>query len=150
MMVGTGLLVVGLGLGIFLKDYFTLVVLWALLGVGYSLSQTPSGRLLRRSSTPEDRPALFAAQFALSHSCWLLTYPLAGWVGATWGTQASFIALTIVAAFSLLTAVLIWRPEHEVYSQLHSHQDADAKTEITHEHDFVIDDEHPSWPKRKK
>lgn len=149
MMVGTGLLVVGLGLGIFLKDYFTLVVLWALLGVGYSLSQTPSGRLLRRSSTPEDRPALFAAQFALSHSCWLLTYPLAGWVGATWGTQASFIALTIVAAFSLLTAVLIWRPEHEVYSQLHSHQDADAKTEITHEHDFVIDDEHPSWPKKK-
>ena len=150
MMVGTGLLVVGLGLGILLKDYFTLVALWALLGVGYSLSQTPSGRLLRRSSTPEDRPALFAAQFALSHSCWLLTYPLAGWVGATWGTQASFIALTIVAAFSLLTAVLIWRPEHEVYSQLHSHQDADAKTEITHEHDFVIDDEHPSWPKRKK
>jgi MFS family permease len=149
MMVGTALLVVGLGLGILLKDYFTLVALWALLGVGYSLSQTPSGRLLRRSSTQEDRPALFAAQFALSHSCWLVTYPLAGWVGATWGTQASFIALTLVAALSLLTAVLIWRPEHEVYSQLHSHQDAEAKTEITHEHDFVIDDEHPSWPKRK-
>jgi predicted MFS family arabinose efflux permease len=37
MLVGAALLVIGLGLGIFLKDYFTLVVLWALLGVGYSL-----------------------------------------------------------------------------------------------------------------
>lgn len=85
MLAGTALLVIGLGSGIFLKDYITLVVLWALLGVGYSLSQTPGGRLLRRSSTAEDRPALFAAQFALSHSCWLVTYPLAGWVGAAWG-----------------------------------------------------------------
>jgi hypothetical protein len=111
---------------------------------------TPSGRLLRRSSTAEDRPALFAAQFALSHSCWLVTYPLAGWVGATWGTQASFIALTIVAALSLLTAVLIWRPEHEEYVQLHSHTDAETNNASTHEHDFVIDDEHPSWPKKEK
>ena len=150
MLVGAALLVIGLGLGIFLMDYFTLVVLWALLGVGYSLSQTPSGRLLRRSSTAEDRPALFAAQFALSHSCWLVTYPLAGWVGATWGTQASFIALTIVAALSLLTAVLIWRPEHEEYVQLHSHTDAETNNASTHEHDFVIDDEHPSWPKKEK
>jgi MFS family permease len=147
MLVGTALLVIGLGLGIFLKDYVTLVVLWALLGVGYSLSQTPSGRLLRRSSTAEDRPALFAAQFALSHSCWLVTYPLAGWVGATWGTQASFIALTIVAALSLLAAVLIWRPEHEAYAQIHRHTDSNKQP---HEHDFVIDDEHPSWPKKDK
>ena len=127
MLVGTALLVIGLG-------------------VGYSLSQTPSGRLLRRSSTAEDRPALFAAQFALSHSCWLVTYPLAGWVGATWGTQASFVALTIVAVLSLLAAVLIWRPEHEAYAQIHRHTDSDT----THEHDFVIDDEHPSWPKKDK
>ena len=150
MLVGTSLLVIGLGLGILLKNYVTLLVLWALLGVGYSLSQTPSGRLLRRSSKAEDRPALFAAQFALSHSCWLVTYPLAGWVGATWGTQASFIALTIVAGLSLVTAVLIWRPEHEIYIQVHSHTAPDTNNESTHEHDFVIDDEHPSWPKKEK
>lgn len=150
MLAGTALLVIGLGSGIFLKDYITLVVLWALLGVGYSLSQTPGGRLLRRSSTAEDRPALFAAQFALSHSCWLVTYPLAGWVGAAWGTQASFIALTVVATLSLVTAVLIWRPEHEVYAQVHNHKDPETNNESTHEHDFVIDDEHPSWPKKEK
>ncbi|MFD3434459.1 MFS transporter [Alteromonas macleodii] len=146
MLVGTSLLVIGLGLGIFLKNYVTLVMLWVLLGVGYSLSQTPSGRVLRRSSKAEDRPALFAAQFALSHSCWLVTYPLAGWVGATWGTQVSFIALTVVAALSLVTAVLIWRPGHDVYSLVHSHTDPNT----IHEHYFVIDDEHPSWPKKEK
>jgi hypothetical protein len=32
MLAGTALLVIGLGSGIFLKDYITLVVLWALLG----------------------------------------------------------------------------------------------------------------------
>ena len=30
------------------------------------------GRLLRRSADAGDRPALFAAQFALCHACWLL------------------------------------------------------------------------------
>jgi predicted MFS family arabinose efflux permease len=57
-----------------------------------------------------------------------VTYPLAGWVGAAWGTQASFIALTVVATLSLVTAVLIWRPEHEVYAQVHSHKDPKQTT----------------------
>jgi hypothetical protein len=71
-----------------------------------------------------------------------------GWCGM--GTQASFIALTVVATLSLVTAVLIWRPEHEVYAQVHSHKDPETNNESTHEHDFVIDDEHPSWPKKEK
>ncbi|MCA7014372.1 MFS transporter [Dickeya dadantii] len=149
MLVGAAVLVIGLGLGIFLNNYITLLVIWLLLGVGYSLSQTPSGRLLRRSSTSEDRPALFAAQFALSHACWLLTYPLAGWIGATISTQASFIALTLVAGISLIISVVIWQPEHETSSQLHSHKNPETNQETTHEHTFVIDDEHPSWPKKK-
>ena len=52
--------------------WMALLVTWALLGLGYSAVQTPTGRLLRRSAQPVDRPALFAAQFALSHACWLL------------------------------------------------------------------------------
>ncbi|MGK6666299.1 MFS transporter [Enterobacter hormaechei] len=94
MLAGTALLVIGLGSGIFLKDYITLVVLWALLGVGYSLSQTPGGRLLRRSSTAEhDTRAVCRPVVLQAFMLWLVTYPLAGWVGAAWGTQASFIAL---------------------------------------------------------
>jgi MFS family permease len=59
-----------------------LLAAWLALGIGYSAAQTPTGRLLRRSATPGDRPAVFAAQFALSQVAWLLTYPLAGWLGA--------------------------------------------------------------------
>src|SRR5215213_6953979 len=65
--------------------WIDLLVIWTALGIGYSATQTPTGRLLRRSAQAEDRPALFAAQFALSHACWLLTYPLAGWLGSEVG-----------------------------------------------------------------
>lgn len=43
-------------------SYGWLLPLWFVIGTGYSMAQTPSGRLLRRSSHPEDRPALFAAR----------------------------------------------------------------------------------------
>uniref|UniRef100_UPI003ADE4560 MFS transporter n=2 Tax=Paracoccus sp. T5 TaxID=3402161 RepID=UPI003ADE4560 len=58
---------------------------WFFVGLGYSAVLTPSGRLLRRSAHAEDRPALFAAQFALSHACWLLAYPLSGWLMSRFG-----------------------------------------------------------------
>lgn len=43
------------------------LVIWLLIGAAMSLVLTPVGRVLRRSSTPADRPAVFAAQFSLSH-----------------------------------------------------------------------------------
>ena len=67
-----------------------LTVVWAAVGFGFALTQTPIGRLLVRSARDVDRPSLYAAQFALSHACWLLTYPLAGWLGAMAGLPASF------------------------------------------------------------
>ena len=82
------------------------------LGLGYSAVGSPTGRLLRRSVHPEDRPALFAAQFALSHACWLLTYPLAGWLGARAGLPVSFAVLAAVAAASAAVAARLW-PAHD-------------------------------------
>lgn len=56
---GAVLMSAALGAGAFLvRDYVTLLVLWGVLGVGYSLTLTPVGRVLRRSSHAEDRPAL--------------------------------------------------------------------------------------------
>lgn len=80
MLAGAAVLAAGLITGPFLMTAGlpALMALWVILGLGYSVVQTPSGRLLRRSALPEDRPAVFAAQFALSHGCWLITYPLAG------------------------------------------------------------------------
>lgn len=62
---GAVLLAVGLAAAMALPGFAVAAGLWCLLGIGASLVQTPGGRLLRRSSNAEDRPALFAAQFAL-------------------------------------------------------------------------------------
>lgn len=79
MLGGVALMVAGLFLGAWATGFAALIVLWFGLGLGYSTAQTPFGRLLRRSSHPEDRLALFAAQFALSHAGWFLFYPF-GWL----------------------------------------------------------------------
>lgn len=152
MLAGGGILVAGLFLGIPLPSYPSLLVLWLLLGAGYSLAQTPSGRVLRRSSSTQDRPALFAAQFALSHACWLITYPLAGWVGANWGMTASFVGLSLLALAALLVSLRIWQPEHDRDVVEHRHEDLPEShphvaSGKTHAHTFVIDDEHQRWPK---
>ncbi|MCR6478481.1 MFS transporter [Variovorax sp. ZS18.2.2] len=159
MLSGAALLAVGLFLGFLAaKWYAALLPLWFVLGLGYSLAQTPSGRLLRRSAHPEDRPALFAAQFALSHACWLITYPLAGWLGAKAGLTVSFLALGGLATASVVLAAYLWRGSDESTLK-HTHDDlpsnhphvatasrAGTFRETTHAHDYVIDDDHPRWP----
>ncbi len=97
-----------LSLGTLVPGFFVLLPLWFALGFAYSLTQTPSGRLLRRSAHAEDRPALFAAQFALSHACWLITYPAAGWLGAKLGLPATFAVMAAIAAFALVLAIGVW------------------------------------------
>ncbi|NMZ11865.1 MFS transporter [Pseudomonas proteolytica] len=155
MLFGGGILVVGLAVGINLTTYNFLLPLWMVLGVGYSLAQTPSGRLLRRSAHSEDRPALFAAQFALSHACWLITYPLAGWLGANISLTASFVGLAVVAGSALLVSIVIWRPAHDQESIKHTHENLpddhahiDGQEGVDHEHPYVIDDQHRQWPSR--
>ncbi|MGF6458066.1 MFS transporter [Pseudomonas frederiksbergensis] len=153
MLFGGGILVAGLAVGINLTTYNFLLPLWMVLGLGYSLAQTPSGRLLRRSAHPEDRPALFAAQFALSHACWLITYPLAGWLGANISLTASFVGLAVVAGGALVVSIVIWRPAHDQESIRHTHEDLpgdhahiNGQEGADHEHLFVIDDQHRRWP----
>ncbi|MFG2915611.1 MFS transporter [Kitasatospora sp. NPDC048298] len=86
-----------------------LLAVWAAFGAAGSLILTPTGRVLRDSVAREDLPAVFAAQFSLSHGCWLLTYPLAGWLGATLGLGAASVALGGVALASGALAARAWR-----------------------------------------
>jgi H+ antiporter protein len=157
MLFGGGILVAGLAVGINLTTYNLLLPLWMVLGLGYSLAQTPSGRLLRRSAHAEDRPALFAAQFALSHACWLITYPLAGWLGANISLTASFVGLAVVAGSALVISMVIWRPTHDQETIKHTHENlSDDHTHlkgqdgVDHEHPYVIDDQHRRWPDRRQ
>ncbi len=156
MLGGIGLMVVGLFAGAFVVGQASLMVLWFVLGLGYSTAQTPSGRLLRRSAHAEDRPALFAAQFALSHACWLVFYPLAGWLGTRFGMSATFVVLGIAGASAIWMASKVWptqdpeviEHEHPDLPAGHAHtQGAVASgSRVRHAHAFVVDDQHPHWP----
>lgn len=125
---------------------------WLVLGIAYSAVQTPTGRLLRRSATPDDRPAVFAAQFALSHAAWLVTYPLAGWLGATVGMPTTLATLGILTMLGVVAAALLW-PAADTEVIEHAHTDLDPghphlHGERRHAHAFVIDDLHHAWPAR--
>ena len=160
MLAGAALISVCLLAGFVLATrYAVLLPLWFVMGLGYSLAQTPSGRLLRRSSGEADRPALFAAQFALSHACWLITYPLAGWLGAKFGLATSFVTLGAVAAAAVLLSMRLWPSDdpvellhrHDGLVEGHPHLASDAgaaQAAREHSHAYVIDDEHQRWPSR--
>tara|TARA_R110000782_G_scaffold270455_1_gene371325 strand:- start:31010 stop:32353 length:1344 start_codon:yes stop_codon:yes gene_type:complete len=127
---------------------------WMVLGVAYSMSVTPAGRLLRRSSNAEDRPALFAAQFALSHGCWLITYPLVGQLGAGVGQVAAFAAMAAIAAIGTAAAVWLWpRADPDAIFHVHDGLSTDhphlreAHAAGSGRHAFVIDDLHRDWPR---
>jgi MFS family permease len=89
-----------------------LLVLWAAIGSGSALVLTPSGRLLRRSAGPGELPALFAADFSLSHACWLLCYPLAGWLATEAGMAAALAVLGVLTIGATALAVRLW-PAHD-------------------------------------
>ncbi|MEV6394507.1 MFS transporter [Streptomyces sp. NPDC051907] len=122
---------------------------WAAFGAASSMVLTPAGRLIRRSSGPAERTELFAAQFSLSHGCWLLTYPLAGWLGAAAGLQAAVVALATVACAAGVLAARTW-PTHDPRPVPHLHTDLVAghphlsdAVPVTggwrHSHDPVLD-----------
>ena len=174
-MLGGGVvLCLGLLLGLADPGFLALLVLWFVLGAGSSLIQTPAGRLLRRSAHQGDRPAVFAAQFALSHACWLIAYPLAGWLATALDLFAAFTVLAVVALGATIAAFILWpagdpleiEHEHEAIEHEHvhlhdehhqhdhegwegpePHRHPHRHTPLRHRHAFVIDPHHPTWPR---
>jgi len=156
--------------------YFALFT-WFIIGVGLSLVQTPSGRIVNASAAPSDRSSYFSAQFALSHLCWLITYPLVGQLVLYFGFSfsAAFLACIILTCF--IFSILFWPDDDEtrlthqhktlLHSHTHDHDDQhhvhsheskfDKKSqkheheheheELIHKHEFVIDLHHQQWPK---
>tara|TARA_B100002049_G_scaffold190449_1_gene147382 strand:+ start:1178 stop:2500 length:1323 start_codon:yes stop_codon:yes gene_type:complete len=141
-------LILGFGL-----SWPLLLAAWLAAGAGYSAVLTPSGRLLKRSAHPADRPAIFAAQFALSHACWLVTYPLAGVLMTMAGAPVALLSLALLSAFGIAVAVCLWPADDpEVISHRHDDLPADHSHLVehgggrVHAHAAVIDALHRKWP----
>jgi MFS family permease len=162
-----------MGLGIARPGFLALLPVWFLIGAGSSLIQTPAGRLLRRSCHPEDRPAVFAAQFALSHVAWLVTYPVAGLAGSALGLVWTFILLGVMVVGATIAAARLWalddlevlehehapiehahlhvhdehhRHEHEGWEGPEPHRHPHRHLPQRHRHRYIIDMHHQHWP----
>jgi MFS family permease len=129
-----------------------LLITWVFIGGATSAVLVPTGRLLRNSAQPDDRPMVFAAQFALSHGCWLITYPLAGWLGSAAGLPAALYTLALIAIGGVVFAYRQW-PADDDSVVVHNHPDLPAEhphlndaAGKKHAHPFVIDDLHTTWP----
>jgi MFS family permease len=149
---GAALMVAGVALVPLVGNLAGLIALWALIGSGFSLTQTPIGRIINRSAGEADRGAVFAAQFALSHACWLVTYPLAGWIGASAGLSVAATTLAVIGAAGLAAVWHLW-PANDQTILPHDHPDLPpghphlAEHGEHHAHAVVIDDLHHRWPK---
>jgi MFS family permease len=174
MLAGGVLLGGGLLLGLAEPNFLALLLVWFILGAGSSLVQTPAGRLLRRSAHEGDRPAIYSAQFALSHACWLFAYPLAGWLGSAFGLSAAFTMLALAALTATAAALVLWPARdlielehvheelehahlhvhdehhqhvHEGWEGLEPHRHPHRHAPLRHKHAYVIDLHHPVWPR---
>ncbi len=149
---GAGLMVAGVALVPLIGGLAALITLWAIIGFGFSLTQTPIGRIINRSAREADRGAVFAAQFALSHACWLVTYPLAGFIGAGAGLSVAALVLAGIGALGLAAALHTW-PVQDGGPLKHGHPDLPpdhphlAQDGNHHAHTIVIDDLHRRWPR---
>lgn len=154
--------------------YLFALLVWFLTGIGLSLSQIPSGKIVNMSSNASDRTAYFTAQFSLSHLSWFFGYLLAGELVFTFGFSFTTSLFSMVVMVCLLFSLLFWPKEentegmihtHESMSHDHTHNHDDGHHDhehsvaegehshdhvheaVTHEHKYFIDIHHQRWPK---
>ena len=154
MLTGLGLMIVAQLFGTLITGYVTLLIIWFVLGAGCSLVQTPTSKVLVRSASIADRPALFATHFSLSHAGWMMAYPFAGWLLTVLDVNSAFLLLAGLSVIGLALASKLW-PVNENSAISHRHDDLEAGHEHLeafgygeeHGHLYVIDSLHSKWPR---
>lgn len=110
---GRALIAGGFGLGMVLlpgvlvPPLLLFFLLWVGNGAGQALIAIPSSTLLAEHTTTAQRGRAYAAHFALTHACWLLTYPAAGWAGTQWGAPFAFTVFGVVCIAISVVAIAV-------------------------------------------
>jgi MFS family permease len=131
------------------------MALWSGFGLAASLVLTPGGLVIARSARAEHRPAVFAAQFSVSHAGWLIAYPLAGAVSARVGLEPALLLLSALTVGLAAVALRVW-PARDPLAREHDHPGMPADhphlraqpphgPRQRHAHAFHIDALHPQW-----
>jgi len=96
-----------LGNNFIFRLHFSL--LWILNGAGQALIAISSSTLLAEHTVAEGRGRAYAVHFALTHACWLITYPAVGHAAAKWGAPATFTAAGFVCLLVTIAARVFGR-----------------------------------------
>jgi MFS transporter, NRE family, putaive nickel resistance protein len=108
-----------------------LLGLWALAGVGQTLVNIPTQTLIADRVAVELQGRVYGAHFAWSHLWWVVSYPLAGWLGSQVPAHNFFYS-------SLIGSVLLVT----VYVALHPQKLTALENGLWHEHDHLHDEQH--------
>lgn len=92
---------------ILIPPFAVFAVLWFLNGAGQALIAIPSSTLLAEHSIESERGKAYAAHFALTHACWLITYPAIGYSAAAFGTPNTFTIAGIVCVLVTILAFFL-------------------------------------------
>ena len=173
MLAGAAVMAVGMILMSTSPAFIAVLSIWFMIGFGWSLVQTPAGRVVNRSASAGDRSAFFSAQFALSHACWLIFYLVAGLMGTGIGVENTAFILAINIVVFAFIAALLWprqdramlmhehaalnhehphvhdehhQHEHQGWEGPEPHSHPHYHQPMRHSHRYVIDDHHAFWP----
>jgi NRE family putative nickel resistance protein-like MFS transporter len=95
---------------------FIFSLLWVLNGAGQALIAISSSTLLAEHTVAEERGRAYAAHFALTHACWLITYPVVGHAAAKWGAPITFTAAGIVCLLATVAAKVFGQGAHSAHT----------------------------------
>ncbi len=140
LLAGNLIMAASIMVGVFEVGWRGLAAMWFFVGLGLGLAQTPVGAIVRRSCHERHRAAFFAANFTLSHACWLGAYLLAGYLGATHDWPTTFLLMSVLPLLAGLIFMVTY-PHPDELELEHSHGD------LIHRHAYFIDESHTSWPR---
>ena len=87
--------------------------LWILNGAGQALIAIPSSTLVASHTSTDERGRAFAAQFAITHACWLVSYPLVGHLAGALGPPIAFSICGIACLAITAMALVIGRGDKD-------------------------------------
>ncbi len=102
--------------GFLVPPIFIFAVLWFLNGAGQALIAIPSSTLLAEHTDETERGKAYAAHFALTHACWLITYPAIGYAAVYFGTPVTFTIAGAVCLLITLFAFALGRGVKEAHT----------------------------------
>jgi MFS transporter, NRE family, putaive nickel resistance protein len=107
-----------------------LILLWAIAGMGQVFVNLPTQTLIADQIPTNLQGRVYGAHFAWSHLWWVISYPIAGWLGSQGNT--SFLYGSLIG-FTILGVVQVW-----LAPKTHEHQ----HEYLWHEHEHSFDQHH--------